>query len=185
MNEWKFLIGGGLVGLIVSSVVVMIVLYRLSPLLQSRRVRSIRDQHHEPVPRFGGVALFWGFAIALLLVWLLPFEQRGLGLQLLSENRFTGLCLGGFLAWGIGFFDDIFQPRARWKLAGQIGVALIAIGFGFEIQIVQIPFFQIVKLGLWAWPVTILWIVGLMNAVNLIDGLDGLASGLSIVVLAC
>ena len=139
MNEWKILISGGMIGLILSSVLMMIVLYRLSPLLQSRRERSLRDQHREPVPRLGGVALFWGFAGALILVWQLPFEQRGLGFQSLSENRFAGFCLGGLLAWGIGFFDDIFQLQARWKLAGQIGIALLAIGFGFEINIVQIP----------------------------------------------
>ena len=183
MNEWKLLISGGMIGLILSSVLMMIVLYRLSPMLQSRREISLRDQHHEPVPRLGGVALFWGFAGALILVWQLPFEQRGLGFQLLSENRFAGLCLGGLLAWGIGFADDIFQLRARWKLAGQIGIALLAISFGFEIQNVQIPFLQTVNLGFWAWPLTVLWIVGVMNAINLIDGLDGLASGLSIVAL--
>ena len=183
MNEWKLLISGGMIGLILSSVLMMIVLYRLSPLLQSRRERSLRDQHLEPVPRLGGVALFWGFAGALILVWQLPFEQRGLGFQLLSENRFAGLCLGGLLAWGIGFADDIFRLRARWKLAGQIGIALLAISFGFEIQNVQIPFLQTVNLGFWAWPLTVLWIVGVMNAINLIDGLDGLASGLSIVAL--
>ena len=185
MNEWKLLISGGMIGLILSSVLMMIVLYRLSPLLQSRRERSLRDQHREPVPRLGGVALFWGFAGALILVWQLPFEQRGLGFKLLSENRFAGLCLGGLLAWGIGFADDIFQLRARWKLAGQIGIALLAISFGFEIQNVQIPFLQTVNLGFWAWPLTVLWIVGVMNAINLIDGLDGLASGLCIVVLTC
>ena len=185
MNEWKLLISGGMIGLILSSVLMMIVLYRLSPLLQSRRERSLRDQHREPVPRLGGVALFWGVAGALILVWQLPFEQRGLGFQLLSENRFAGLCLGGLLAWGIGFADDIFQLRARWKLAGQIGIALLAISFGFEIQNVQIPFLQTVNLGFWAWPLTVLWIVGVMNAINLIDGLDGLASGLCIVVLTC
>ncbi len=179
------MISGAMLGLILSSVLMMIVLYRLSPLLQSRRERSLRDQHREPVPRLGGVALFWGFAGALLLVWQLPFEQRGLGFQLLSENRFAGLCLGGLLAWGIGFADDIFQLRARWKLAGQIGIALLAISFGFEIQNVQIPFLQTVNLGFWAWPLTVLWIVGVMNAINLIDGLDGLASGLCIVVLTC
>ena len=136
------------------------------------------------MPRIGGVALFWGFAGALLLVWQLPFEQRGLGFQSLSENRFAGLCLGGLLAWGIGFADDIFQLRARWKLAGQIGIALLAISFGFEIQNVQIPFLQTVNLGFWAWPLTVLWIVGIMNAVNIIDGLDGLARGLTIVALS-
>jgi UDP-GlcNAc:undecaprenyl-phosphate/decaprenyl-phosphate GlcNAc-1-phosphate transferase len=183
MTEWKFLISGGLIGLISSSVLMLIVLYRISPLLQSRRERSLRDQHFEPVPRLGGIALFWGFACALLFVWQFPFEKRGLGFHSLSEYRFAGFCIGSLLAWGIGFADDIFQLRARWKLAGQIGIALLAISFGFEIQNVQIPFFQLLHLGLWSWPITALWIVGVMNAFNLIDGLDGLASGLSFVAL--
>ena len=185
MNEWKLLISGGLIGLILSSILVMIVLYRLSPLLQSRRVISLRDQQRELVSRFGGVALFWGFAITLMIVWMLPFDQRGLGFQLLSENRFAGLCIGGLLAWCIGFFDDIIQIRARWKLLGQIVIAFLAIAFGFEINLLQIPFLQTVNLGLWSWPLTVLWIVGVMNAFNLIDGLDGLSSGLSIISLIC
>ena len=184
MNEWKLLISGGMIGLLLCSLFVIIVLYRLSPMLQSRRERSLRDQHREPVPRFGGIALFFGFIGTLIIVWLLPFEKRGLGFQLLSENRFAGLCIGGFLAWALGFCDDIIQLRARWKLTGQIGIAFLAIGFGFEINLVLIPFLQTVNLGLWSWPLTVLWIVGVMNAVNLIDGLDGLASGLSIIALS-
>ena len=184
MNEWKLLISGGMIGLILSSVLMMIVLYRLSPLLQSRRERSLRDQHLEQVSRFGGVALFWGFAFTLAIVWLLPFDQRGLGFQLLSENRFAGLCTGGLLAWTLGFCDDIFQLRARWKMVGQFGIAFLAISLGFEINLVQIPFLQTVNLGFWSLPLTVFWIVGVMNAVNLIDGLDGLASGLSVVALS-
>jgi len=68
-------------------------------------------------------------------------------------------------------------------LAWQFGIALLMIEFGFNIQTVQIPFFQVLHLGLWSWPITVIWIVGVMNAFNLIDGLDGLASGLSIVAL--
>ena len=90
MNEWKFLIGGGLIGLIICSVMVMIVLYRLSPILQSKREKSLRDQHSESIPRYGGVALFWGFVLTILIVWLLPFDQRGLGFHLLSGNKFFG-----------------------------------------------------------------------------------------------
>ena len=141
MNIWKFLISGGMLGLLLSSVLMLIVLYRLSPMLQSRRQRSLRDQHINSIPRYGGVALFWGFIGTLVLVWWFPFVQRGLGLQFLSENRLFGLCIGGFLAWGLGFADDIFILRARWKLAGQIAIALLMIDFGFYIHTVQIPFF--------------------------------------------
>jgi UDP-GlcNAc:undecaprenyl-phosphate GlcNAc-1-phosphate transferase len=172
-----------MLGLLLSSALLVIVIYRLSPRLQSRRQLSLRDQHINPVPRYGGIALFWGFFGALLLVWSLPFEQRGLGLQFLSVNQLAGFCIGGFMAWGLGFADDIFLLRARWKLVWQIGIALLMIEFGFKIDTVQIPFYQVLHLGYWSWPITALWIVGVMNAFNLIDGLDGLASGLSIVAL--
>jgi len=185
INTWKFLITGGLLGLLLCSVLLLIVIYRLSPILQSRKKLSLRDQHINPVPRYGGIALFWGFIGALFLVWWLPFDQRGLGLQLLPDNRLAGMIIGGFMAWAIGFADDIFLVRARWKLTWQIGIALLSIGFGFDIHTLQIPFFQAIDLGLWSWPLTVLWIVGVMNAVNLIDGLDGLASGVTIVALAC
>ena len=113
MNIWKFLISGGILGLLLSSVLMMIVLYRLSPKLQSRRQRSLRDQHINPVPRYGGVALFWGFIGTLSLMWWIPFEQKGLGLQFLSENRLAGFFLGGLMGWGLGFADDILLIRAR------------------------------------------------------------------------
>ena len=87
VNTWKFLISGGMVGLLLSSVLMMIVLYRLSPKLQSRRLKSLRDQHIDTIPRYGGVALFWGFLGAFSLVWWFPFLQRGLGLQFLSVNQ--------------------------------------------------------------------------------------------------
>ena len=176
INTWKILISGGLLGLLISSVFLVIIICRLSPKLQSRRQLSLRDQHIDPVPRYGGIALFWGFFGALYLVWWLPFEQHGLGLRLLPETRLAGLCIGGLMAWGIGFAEDIFLIRPRWKLTCQIGISLLAIGFGFEINAIQLPFFQDIDLGIWSWPLTVLWIVGMMNAVNLIDGLDGLAS---------
>ena len=185
INAWKFLLSGGLLGLLLSSALLVIIIYKLSPMLQSRRKLSLRDQHINPVPRYGGIALFWGFIGALFLVWWLPFEQRGLGLQSLPDNRLAGLCICGLMAWALGFVDDIFLIRARWKLTGQIGIALLAIRFGFDIKSVLIPFFQTVDLGIWSWPLTVLWIVGVMNAVNLIDGLDGLASGITIVALVC
>jgi UDP-GlcNAc:undecaprenyl-phosphate GlcNAc-1-phosphate transferase len=103
----------------------------------------------------------------------------------LPQNRLAGMCIGGLLAWGLGFVDDVIDLRARWKLTGQIILSGIAIGLGFEINTIQVPVLQIINLGPWSWPITILWIVGVINAINLIDGLDGLASGLVIIALAC
>ena len=161
----------------------MVVVYRLAPLLQSRRQRSLRDQHQMPIPRFGGVGMAWAFFGAVgLLVWL-PFEERGLGLEMLPQSRLWGLLFGALLAWGIGFADDVWTLRARWKLMGQISLGFLAVYFGFSIESIEGPFFQKMDLGFWAIPLSVLWIVGIINALNLIDGLDGLASGITLVIL--
>ena len=136
-----------------------------------------------PIPRFGGVGMAWAFFGAVgLLVWL-PFEERGLGLEMLPQSRLWGLLFGALLAWGIGFADDVWTLRARWKLMGQISLGFLAVYFGFSIESIEGPFFQKMDLGFWAIPLSVLWIVGIINALNLIDGLDGLASGITLVIL--
>jgi len=185
INFWKYLFGAGVFGLILCSILIMITLYLVNSKLQQQRKLSLRDQNIEPVSRFGGIGLFWGFLGVLLLLWWIPVEKQLIGLEYLPQNRLAGMCIGGLLAWGLGFVDDVIDLRARWKLTGQIILSVLAIGLGFEINTIQVPVLQIINLGPWSWPITILWIVGVINAINLIDGLDGLASGLVIIALAC
>ena len=185
INFWKYLFGAGVFGLILCSILIMITLYLVNSKLQQQRKLSLRDQNIEPVSRFGGIGLFWGFLVVLLLLWWIPVEKQLIGLEYLPQNRLAGMCIGGLLAWGLGFVDDVIDLRARWKLTGQIILSVLAIGLGFEINTIQVPVLQIINLGPWSWPITILWIVGVINAINLIDGLDGLASGLVIIALAC
>ena len=185
INFWKYLFGAGVFGLILCSILIMITLYLVNSKLQQQRKLSLRDQNTEPVSRFGGIGLYWGFLGVLLLLWWIPVEKQLIGLEYLPQNRLAGMCIGGLLAWGLGFVDDVIDLRARWKLTGQIILSVLAIGLGFEINTIQVPVLQIINLGPWSWPITILWIVGVINAINLIDGLDGLASGLVIIALAC
>ena len=185
INFWKYFFGAGVLGLILCSILIMIILYLVKSKLQQQRKLSLRDQHIEHVSRLGGIGLFWGFVGTLILLWLIPIEQQLIGLEFLPQNRLAGLCIGGLLAWGIGFADDVIDLRARWKLTGQIILSILAIVLGFEINSIQVPVLQIIDLGPWSWTITILWIVGVINAINLIDGLDGLAGGLAIVALAC
>jgi UDP-GlcNAc:undecaprenyl-phosphate GlcNAc-1-phosphate transferase len=185
INFWKYLFGAGVFGLILCSILIMITLYLVNSKLQQQRKLSLRDQNIEPVSRFGGIGLFWGFLGVVLLLWWIPVEKQLIGLEYLPQNRLAGMCIGGLLAWGLGFVDDVIDLRARWKLTGQIILSVLAIGLGFEINTIQVPVLQIINLGPWSWPITILWIVGVINAINLIDGLDGLASGLVIIALAC
>ena len=185
INFWKYLFGAGVFGLILCSILIMITLYLVNSKLQQQRKLSLRDQNIEPVSRFGGIGLYWGFLGVLLLLWWIPVEKQLIGLEYLPQNRLAGMCIGGLLAWGLGFVDDVIDLRARWKLTGQIILSVLAIGLGFEINTIQVPVLQIINLGPWSWPITILWIVGVINAINLIDGLDGLASGLVIIALVC
>ena len=185
INYWKYLFGAGVFGLILCSILIMITLYLVNSKLQQQRKLSLRDQNIEPVSRFGGIGLYWGFLGVLLFLWWIPVEKQLIGLEYLPQNRLAGMCIGGLLAWGLGFVDDVIDLRARWKLTGQIILSVLAIGLGFEINTIQVPVLQIINLGPWSWPITILWIVGVINAINLIDGLDGLASGLVIIALTC
>ena len=185
INFWKYLFGAGVFGLILCSILIMITLYLVNSKLQQQRKLSLRDQNIKPVSRFGGIGLYWGFLGVLLLLWWIPVEKKLIGLEYLPQNRLAGMCIGGLLAWGLGFVDDVIDLRARWKLTGQIILSVLAIGLGFEINTIQVPVLQIINLGPWSWPITILWIVGVINAINLIDGLDGLAGGLVIIALAC
>ena len=150
INTWKFLFGAGILGLILSSILIMIILYMVSSKLQQQRKLSLRDQHIEHVPCFGGIGLFWGFLGALIILWLIPIEQQLIGLEHLPQNRLAGLCVGGLLAWGIGFADDVMDIRVRWKLTGQIILSILAIVLGFEINSIQVPLLQIIDLGLWS-----------------------------------
>jgi UDP-GlcNAc:undecaprenyl-phosphate/decaprenyl-phosphate GlcNAc-1-phosphate transferase len=118
-----------------------------------------------PIPRLGGIALFLG-----ILVPALAFLEIG------RETR--GLLLGAAIATTIGAVDD-FRGLAWWqKLAGQIAAASVPAAFGIWIDRFTFPFLGIHELPAWiGMPATVIWIVALMNMVNFLDGLDGLAAG--------
>lgn len=124
-----------------------------------------RKVHKRVMPRLGGLAIYFSFLIAVLLT-------RDLTLQI------AGLLVGGSLIILLGFFDDTRGISPGLKLAGQVAAALAVIPFGLEVEFLTNPFSdELITLGLLSIPVTVLWIVAVTNAVNLIDGLDGLAGG--------
>ncbi|HBC92892.1 MAG TPA: undecaprenyl-phosphate alpha-N-acetylglucosaminyl 1-phosphate transferase [Pelotomaculum sp.] len=127
-----------------------------------------RKVHQQVMPRLGGLAVFIAFTTAVLLT------------QQLS-GHIIGLLLGGGLIILLGFVDDTRGISPRVKLAGQL-VAACAVAvipfFGLRVEILTNPFSdELLTLGFLSIPVTVLWIVSVTNAVNLIDGLDGLAGG--------
>jgi len=140
-----------------------------------------RRVHDAPTPRIGGVAVFTGFAFALFAVLGVALAHGNFFHDLGDIHEFLGLLFGSTLILGVGLWDDIMHMRPRNKLVAQIVVALISMAYGFVIKDIKIPFTaDYVKFSPWvAYPLTVLWYVGMMNAINFIDGLDGLLSGVT------
>lgn len=124
-----------------------------------------RRMHKKPVPRMGGLAIFISFAVAVLL--FCDFD-----------TELLGLLLGAIFMVILGMLDDVYRLNAWLKLCCQIIIACIPAFSGTTIDFFNI-FGKYFVLGNAAVPVTVLWIVAVSNAVNLIDGLDGLACGVS------
>ncbi len=141
------------------------------------------DRHHhaEPVPRLGGVAVFAGVTVALLLASLLIPGALEATSWLSPMNR--ALVAASAILFLIGLLDDLQGVTPALKLFGQTAAAALVIAFGFRINVISfVPGFEF-SLGILAVPVTILWLVGVSNALNLVDGLDGLAGGVSVIAL--
>lgn len=137
-----------------------------------------RRAHREPVPRTGGMAIFISFFCALFFLEHVILDTR-LPWSWLGILSGAGLAI---LALGVG--DDRFGIHAEKKLYGQLVVILALMLFGQRLDTVTMPLVGTIPLGGWAWPVTLLWYLGFINSMNLIDGLDGLASGISVLASA-
>ena len=182
-KSWKLIFASGALSLLLSTIIILFALKKLVPLFERIHKNRLRDQHDEPIPNIGGLGLMGSMFLTIVVLWNIPFDTEIPFFQTVNQSRFFGLIVGGFMAWSLGFVDDLFKISARWKLLGQFVLALFAIHTGFAIEQLKGPFFQEIDLGFMAWPITILWVVTIMNAINLIDGLDGLAGGIVITVL--
>ncbi len=129
-----------------------------------------RKQHEQEVPLIGGIAIFFGFCFALLS---LP----------LSLQSYRGLIAGGSLLLTIGIVDDFRELNSKLRLLGQIAAALLLICWG-NLQVTSLGnllFLGNISLGAWAIPFTVVLVVGYLNAMNMIDGQDGLAGGIALI----
>ncbi len=138
-----------------------------------------RKIHKKAVPRLGGLVMFISFIAA-----------GGTGLlfypSLIDEIGYEliGITLSLIVLLIAGLIDDLRGLSPLQKLIFQSVAALLTIYFGYQIRLLTIPFEGTVSLGLWGMPVTFIWIVGLINAMNFLDGMDGLATGVGFIVAA-
>ena len=133
-----------------------------------------RKVHKKPIPRIGGIGIWLAFMLAIVVATGytdVPDDQ---------EFELIGLMASSTLIVLVGVIDDYKDLPAKVKLLGQISAAaMLVIGFRVRIDFVTDPFGDYIFLEYLAVPLTIFWVVGITNTVNLIDGLDGLAAGVS------
>lgn len=125
-----------------------------------------RKVHKRIMPRMGGLAIYISFLAGILL--LRPADEHTIPIM-----------IGSLIIIVTGVLDDLFALSAKIKLLGQLAAALIVVMSGITIDFINLPFGGVLDFGVLSIPLAILWIVGITNAVNLIDGLDGLAAGVS------
>lgn len=134
-----------------------------------------RRMHKKPIPRLGGLAI----ALAFLLTVLLFAELN---------QQIRGILLGAIIIVVLGVLDDCLALKASFKFVVQILAAVVAVCHGCTIRYLSNPLIgsdtQYLDLGNWSIAITIIWIVAITNAVNFIDGLDGLAVGVSAISAA-
>lgn len=143
---------------------------RLAIKLDAVDAPNYRRINQKEMPSMGGLSIIFGFLAGFLYLW--------------PDSQYTlAVLIGGLIIALTGFIDDKKAIPARYKLLAEFIAALIIVTSGLQIEFVNIPFIGYIDFGWLSIPITIFWIVGITNAMNLIDGLDGLASGVSSIAL--
>ncbi|MBI3037967.1 undecaprenyl/decaprenyl-phosphate alpha-N-acetylglucosaminyl 1-phosphate transferase, partial [bacterium] len=134
---------------------------------------GLRKIHSSPIPRIGGLALFISSFVGAI-----PF--------LVVEPHTAGVLLGATWIFFLGFLDDVYNLRPKVKLLGQLFGCLILFFFNVRIEFVTdfLAGKGLISLGFLTYPLTLFWVIGLTNTVNLIDGVDGLAGGIVFIALS-
>lgn len=154
---------------------------KIAKKLNAMDIPNERKIHKVPTPRLGGLAVIIGFTFAVIFAIL----------NIVSEYNFTndakirvlGYFLGALIIVVIGFIDDCKDVKALIKFLGQIIATIVVMSFGIKINDIGIPFLgQNIELPTYiSYLITFFWILGVTNAINIIDGLDGLSSGISLI----
>ena len=137
---------------------------------------GMRKRHKNPTPNIGGVAILLSVVITLMFgSWIYP------EILLANDIPWVAIGLAGFLIFAVGFVDDLRPVPPFGKLFVQTISGLIVYSGGLAVDPIYLPFWGELTLGGWSALETVFWVVALSNAINLIDGLDGLALGVSLI----
>lgn len=137
-----------------------------------------RTVHAGEIPKLGGGAIFLAFIVGMVVFLLTKPDMFFDNLKMI-----IGLVTGATVLFFLGAIDDKFDLNCNLKLAIEIIVATIAVSLGWRMDALMLPAYQEISLGFLSIPFSVLWIVGVSNSFNMIDGLDGLAGGVATAVL--
>jgi UDP-GlcNAc:undecaprenyl-phosphate/decaprenyl-phosphate GlcNAc-1-phosphate transferase len=137
-----------------------------------------RSAHASPTPRGGGAGPVVAFMAGMLVLYQVANFAR------IAERPFVGTILAALAIAAVALLDDIRDLPVRVRLAAQLAAALVALGSGLVLTRLALPYVGVVELGWFGPAITLFWIVGCTNAVNFMDGLDGLVGGVLLVACA-
>jgi UDP-GlcNAc:undecaprenyl-phosphate GlcNAc-1-phosphate transferase len=134
-----------------------------------------RKAHDRPTPKLGGVGIVFAYLLGILILYRFAAFAR------LADPYFRGMILSAFAIALVALLDDIYDYRFIVKLGAQVAAALTAVGTGLYVVAYHLPYIGGVDVGPLAIPFTLFWILFATNAMNFIDGMDGLASGITFI----
>lgn len=140
-------------------------------------VPNARSAHQVVTPRGGGLGPVLAFLLGMLALYQMADFAR------IADRQFIGVILAAFAIAAVGLLDDIRDLSARLRLLCQFAAAMVAVLSGLVLERISMPVLGVVELGVLGTLLTLFWIMGCTNAVNFMDGLDGLVAGT--LVIAC
>ena len=134
-----------------------------------------RHVHTRATPTAGGAAMVVGVGVAVVVAAIHPDFSNVMA----ARTEVLGVLLAAGVMWSVGFVDDLREISPPAKIAGMVLAGSIMALTGVSILVFRVPFFEILVLSPdWSYLLTVVWVVGMANAINLVDGLDGLAAGI-------
>ncbi len=147
-------------------ILIMPLVMKIAEHVNAMDIPNERKVHKHPMPRLGGLAIFLGFLLGYMLFCT-------------QTPQMISILIGGFILILVGFIDDIKPIKPLAKFAGQVVAAIIVVYYGNVVMKDISAYGFYMNFGIFAGPITIFFILGVINCLNLIDGLDGLAGGIA------